>query len=235
MPLRQRIIKTFVNALRAVSIFNYRQAIARSYAMHHKSRPEFDWQREFQAVQPAPDAFKPFATRRDLKSAVVSSSISGITSRCYIPETLYYFEIEPKLNRLNMRLAYSDKCMYSRLLGCGRHYKLPNTIAYNINGFLYDENYRPTDDETLISLCDSRECIIKPSLDSGGGKNVVKCIQSNNRLIETKPQREGVVKFTDLLEQFDKDYVVQLFIEQHEYFRRLNPTSVNTMRFLTYR
>ena len=82
--------------------------------------------------------------------------------------------------------------------------------------------------EALSHCSNVKEFVIKPSLQSGGGKGVIKCKVLNGR---TDYQNHTI---EDLFKIYKKDFVIQEVIHQHEIIAKLNPSSVNTIRFLTY-
>src|SRR5699024_10654368 len=56
----------------------------------------------------------------------------------YIPENIFYKEILPHFNRMELSTAYSDKNMYDKMF---QNFNRPKTVVRNINGIFSDENY----------------------------------------------------------------------------------------------
>lgn len=232
--LRNLILNVFVSFLRYVSLFNYRKTIRFFIKNYH---PSIKIKKSLNSMQSSSGLIELGMKNNDLLWPLLYSSINGINSNDYIPESIYYFEIEPRLNHLQMRLAYSDKTNYYRLLSQSLNYKLPEVVFMNINGFLYNSEYEKLETNQALDLLSEGKFIIKPSLDSGGGKNV--------KLFETRLEKPCLVinnipaspsiKISDILESYGKNFIVQKYISQNVYFGRLNPSSVNTMRLMTYR
>lgn len=151
------------------------------------------------------------------------SHMSGKYFREYIPEDLFYSVIVPHLNRVKTHAGLTDKNLLNKLF---KGVKQPETIIKNINGFYYDgkENKIIQIKEVLKKCNNYSSLIIKPSIDSGGGKNVM----AFNLM-------KGITDFNDtsvdnLIQSFNKDFIIQKFITQHEKMSLLNPTSINTIR-----
>jgi hypothetical protein len=154
---------------------------------------------------------------------------SGIEDYRYIPETVYYNRAEPSLNNKAFSKAYSDKNFYDSFLD----FNLPQTYFKNIEGVFYDSGNNVVDRSSVIKSTDGREkIIIKPSVESGGGRNVLLCHKEKEGFRST----EGLFFSTEqLLAHFGRDFIIQEVVESHPFYSRYNATSLNTIRILTYR
>jgi hypothetical protein len=160
----------------------------------------------------------------------VYGNISGIWDYRYIPESLYYTIVEPCLNDKSFSKAYTDKNFYSFILP---NFKGPGLIISNINGLFYNCDSELMDfNEVSALLLDSDKFIIKPSIDSGGGKGV--SLMTRHGAVFTSETGESFSP-DDLLKRYNKNYIIQDLVEQHPYYSRFNSTSLNTVRVLTYR
>ena len=152
-------------------------------------------------------------------------SRTGVFSKEYVPTNIYYCELLAKANNFPYEKAYDDKNICDMLFP-GEN--VAHTLLKNINGYFYIEG-RPVDEEEAVKYCQQLDdVIIKPSgSHSGSGvqKLVVKDGVTN---IDGKSIKE-------LFAEYKKDYLIQRCIHQHAEMSALNPTSVNTMRILTYR
>lgn len=152
-------------------------------------------------------------------------SRTGIYSKKYIPTSLYKFTLLYRANKFGYRDAYADKNMADILLPNVKH---PATVLKNMNGYFYFGG-KAVSREDAIRHCQNLEnVLIKPSLGThgdGARKLVVKNGVSN---IEGKTIGE-------VFDYYQENYCIQEFIQQHERMSALNPTSVNTIRVLTYR
>lgn len=141
----------------------------------------------------------------------------------FIPEDLFYVDIEPRLNNLIYRDGIDDKNMYE-LLFKAQGVKLPDTVVRNINGYWLDENYKLLDFTAAIKLCLSEEkLIIKKAVNSGGGNNII--VLRGEEITD-----ENLRKF---FSQLGENLVVQKLLQQHKLLNEINPASVNTIRIIT--
>ncbi|MDD3012891.1 MAG: sugar-transfer associated ATP-grasp domain-containing protein [Candidatus Gastranaerophilales bacterium] len=159
------------------------------------------------------------------------SLVSGIEDINYVPEDLFYGIIEPALNDFSLSSAYADKNFYNK------YYSdldiFPKTLLRNINGIFYDGNYECIKDNIQEYFEDEPKLIVKPSLDSGGGRKIQIFYRKNDNFYYNKQGEKLSIDY--LKKNFKRDYLVQKCIESNDYFRKLNPTSLNTVRIFTYR
>lgn len=156
--------------------------------------------------------------------------VNGIEDHRYIPEDIFYVFIEPRLNRKDLYLAYVDKNNYDKLFPGNI---TPKTILRNINGRYYDGNYEGIENSKVCDYLKNYQgvYIAKPSIDSSGGKNVLKLhIDSPKIVMDGKN-----VKIRDIEKIIPRDYLIQEFLEQHQVLKNIYPHSVNTMRVITLR
>ena len=106
--------------------------------------------------------------------------------------------------------------------------RFPKSYLKCIRGNFYSESME------LLSLDDAidylgglgiDEFVIKPSIDSAGGKGVRRLYLSN-----IKNKRNELI---DLFRQYNENFIIQEPINQHRTLSQLNPTSLNTCRVTT--
>lgn len=150
------------------------------------------------------------------------AKMNGMNSDKYVSMDLYYFYILPCLNRREFVHAYADKNNYSELF---KGVPQPMPIIKNRNGLFFDPEGKPISktDAVMLTLEYGKEAIIKPTIETGEGKNVG-LLQCENR--------DAVIA---AFEKYGVDYIVQERMKQHQDIARLNPHCLNTMRILTYR
>ena len=96
----------------------------------------------------------------------------------------------------------------------------PDTIIRNVNGCFLDHDFHLINKEEARNIILSNlPLIIKPSVDSGQGKNI--------KLISTSEEADQV--FAD----YSKDYLLQKLIIQCDEFKRISPNSVASLRVVT--
>lgn len=161
------------------------------------------------------------------------STISGNYDINFIPDDIYIGIVLPLLNKPELALAYSEKNIYDIIYEKGI---FPKCIIRNNDGvFLdYDYNKLNIDDISLPkTLEDYSKIIIKPTIDSTGGKNVnVFSTNTDKVFISTKNEK---LTTSYLRNSYSKNFVIQEYIEQHDFFAKFNQTSLNTLRVMTYR
>ena len=146
----------------------------------------------------------------------------------YMPTYIYYGKIIPKLNNRRMGVVYSDKNMAEKLLG--NRIRQPKTYIKNINGIFYIDE-KVVSKQTAIEACKNiNDAVIKHSIDSLQGKSVCR-FSSKNGLVSGKNCPDTIEK---LLDMYNTNYLIQAAIQQHPEMAKLNPTSLNTIRVMTY-
>lgn len=153
------------------------------------------------------------------------ASSNGNFSVGYVPETIFYQEIEKKLNDGAYVYALADKNLSDKLFP---NVKQPETVIKNINGFFYVKD-KIIDIDQAIEICNGNyPLFIKPTNDTGGGKDVKSFICKNGVIDDTGRTIE------ELLKSYNKNYIIQKRVQQHELLAVLNPTSLNTFRVISY-
>ena len=174
--------------------------------------------------------WKPVLSNIDVYWLKIYGSVSGLWDKRYVSENIYYSIIEPCLNNKAFSKAYNDKNFYWKTI---TGLQLPKTIISNVDGVFYN------DKNTLISLKEackiienSESFIIKPSVDSGGGKDVRLYRKSENVFSDNKG---CAIKPDELFKHYKKNFIIQKIIKPHLFYANFNPSSLNTVRVFTYR
>ncbi|MEX0661266.1 MAG: sugar-transfer associated ATP-grasp domain-containing protein [Balneolaceae bacterium] len=156
--------------------------------------------------------FKNFGYKIDTTWHKLYYLSNTIRDKKYIPENLYYLKLEPKLNDYNYYWIYSNKMIFHRLLNVHS-----NDLLYKINNEVYDHNYNKiTNNEYLLNL--KYPLLIKDIIGTQGGKGIIK-INNYDSLTTVLKKRNNII--------------VQKYIRQHNFFKKLNSTSLNTIRIMT--
>src|SRR5690554_1135282 len=152
------------------------------------------------------------------------SFIYGEDNLKYIPEDIFHAYIEPYFNNFDLRIAYSNKAIYDTLFS---NLKRPVTLAKNMNGILYDSNNDIITLVQLFDICKMRsKLVVKPSIDSGGGRNVF--------IISSENSSQVLNELSNIINNhLSSDFVIQEYIEQHENLSNLYSDSVNTIRVIS--
>lgn len=151
-------------------------------------------------------------------------SRNGEFSVRYVPTCLYHSSLIYRLNMRPLTMAYTDKCSYDNYLPDVRR---PETIIRNTNGYFFDARQPITRKEALERCKNLKDVVIKPSMIGMWGTGV-RIISTNNGRIDEKETVE------ELFDTFKENFIIQKKVIQHPEMSRLNPTSLNTLRVLSY-
>lgn len=156
---------------------------------------------------------------------------SGIKSKYYIPEDLYYRHIEPCLINTRFLNFYGDKNFYDLLFD---DVNKPQTFLRFIDTTFYSSDYAQLKlseaEDRLSGISDP--WLIKPSVDSGNGRNIKQGISKSEKLIV-----DGVeTTLTNLAKFYGSGFIVQEKItSQSKILAEFHPESLNTFRIMTLR
>lgn len=138
----------------------------------------------------------------------------------YIPESVYYCDIDTFFTIPQRAEALDDKNMYDLFFP---DVTMPETIARKINGLLLDRDYRVITAQEALDLCKSHgEVIGKKAVMSWGGHGL------------------DFIDFTSMSDQAfinwllgSPDVIIQEVIQQHDSLNRLHADSVNSIRIMS--
>lgn len=155
---------------------------------------------------------------------------NGVEDVRYIPEDVFLKYLLRKFNRLSFAKPYADKNFYDRLFSGA---KTPATVVRNINGNFYDEEYNALDEHKAVRMVlealQETRVVVKPSIDSGGGRNV--SLLDISRFSDSLAKAE--LELRETLKKYNKDYIVQRFLEQSALLNQIYPCSLNTIRIVS--
>lgn len=149
------------------------------------------------------------------------SFINGFDKR-YIPIDFLFNIVIPKLNRAKWSDGYVDKNRYSEIF---KNVRQPKTFLKRINGDFYLNGEIITVAQAIDYANNIDDSIIKPSIETGQGKGV-------------NIFRGGDIPKSEIIDYFNHvglDFIIQERVKSHPIIAQLNPTSLNTIRMITYR
>lgn len=146
-------------------------------------------------------------------------------SEKYVPSCLYHSDVIYKLNNYKLRHAYVDKGIYDVFFP---DILRPKTFVKNINGYYYDD-LKPISREEAIEGCKNLKGAVSKPTQEGMWGNGVKVFSTRDGLLDDGSTIES------LMDDYGTNFIVQEKIQQHEAMALLNPTSLNTLRVLSYR
>lgn len=140
----------------------------------------------------------------------------------YMPSNLYYSLVDMHYTDYKKCRTIEDKNLNSLFF---YDVKQPKTIARMTGGVLLDGGFNCLTTEELVKkFSPDQGYIIKPSIESGGGKSIM-------------VYKGGEVdKFDSFVGEIPtyQNCVVQEFASQHEQLASLHPSSLNTIRIMTF-
>ena len=151
-------------------------------------------------------------------------SRTGNYSKLYFPTSEYKTDIVGRLNVFPLKRAYTDKNLSDILLPIAHQ---PKIILKNMNGFFYFDGKAVSLQDATEKCKNLGDVIIKPSLSSRG--NGVQILHIEDGIVNKKQTLEAIFKL------YESDYQIDEIVRQHKDMSALNPTSINTIRLLTYR
>lgn len=162
--------------------------------------------------------------------AAYYSRVSGIEADHYVTRSMAIHFIYPYLARYAFLDSYMDKNVQKRILGLDGENPLgilsTDDIVYNSNDIFYNNRGEViSNEEALDALVGYGDAmILKPSLETFGGHGVIRVAEGTSR-----------EEFRALLEKYRHNFTFQKLIRQHPVMSQFNPSSVNTVRIVTYR
>lgn len=147
----------------------------------------------------------------------------------YMPEDLYYTKIDTFFNDWQKGIQLDDKAYYDRLFSKSP-FNLPKQICVKINGFWLDADYNIIQEDSALRLImNAGEAFLKMTVLTAEGHGVAffdaGCF----------PDDKARLKFLKTtVKRLGKNIVVQKPIKQSPILSRLNPSSVNTVRVLSF-
>ena len=166
--------------------------------------------------------YKPYGFKFSMIWHWFYSDVNGEEDVRYIPENIYFYKIEPYMNRKDFGKAINDKCYYWEMFK--ECVKRPEPVVRGINGFLMDKDFNIINPNEAFEICAKHKCVvIKPSLGGGGGEKV-------NFLLRDEYTKD---MFFQMLDEYKKNFIIETAIKQSEEMNHFNESSVNTIRLIT--
>ncbi len=158
---------------------------------------------------------------------------SGRIDMDIVPSDIYFSVIEPSLNNRSYAKSYEDKARIDWINGT-KH--VPTIFVRNINGVYYHSNQEviAKDQINLAKLLKGeKSVIVKKSIEAHGGSGITVFDRRDDGHFYS--DTEDVLSLDFLERIYKQDFLVQKYVDQHAFYKKFNPTSLNTLRVLTYR
>ena len=146
----------------------------------------------------------------------------------YFPESIYSYKIENKFNDYYYSDILQDKALLEYI--CADNcVSFPKTITVCSGGYYYDNQRKVISEIKSLELIYNAvknflKIIVKPTRDSSSGQGIIFLDNKSN----IKEQINKIYCNTN------GNYIVQTLINQHECLNKLNSSSINTIRIITY-
>ncbi|MGI6624775.1 MAG: sugar-transfer associated ATP-grasp domain-containing protein [Limnochordia bacterium] len=139
---------------------------------------------------------------------------TGVCNPAFIPDGLFHAFIVPHFNNLTLAQAWRDKNYFDLVF---RSVRMPETLIRNINGTFLDKDYNIVSEREAGAILErEREFVIKPSMGTGGGRDVMKYTSGTDT--------------HSVLVHHKKNFIAQRVIKQNRVLAGINDSSVNTIR-----
>ena len=220
--MRSRYRKAWDNLYEMVELkwrgYQYRQKMR---ALARKMHGGYDCRAEYrQQILPY---WARFGQKPDIMWYRLFSAKDGVVDPRYIPDDMWFEHIVPYFSNSQFRRLGEDKCLHGMIFPDAPR---PRTIAANMAGVYYDDEYRIITREEAARRCaEYRRFLIKPSIDSGEG-----------RLIRFYDECDPM-SAEQILKEFDTfgcNFLAQEVVSQHPVMAAFNPSSLNTVRIVSF-
>lgn len=162
-----------------------------------------------------------FAVSPDYNTVKIYMNRSGKFDPRYIPDGFRRCFLNQYWWSKGYSIAFQNKAYLAKIY---QNVKQPVIVIRKIAGFYYDEQYQMISLDEALDVCEERmqktEIVIKPS-GMNGGRGVVFLEHATREKL-----KEEFKKIPRLM-------VVQEAVKQHPFMKKLNPSTVNTVRLTT--
>lgn len=156
-------------------------------------------------------------------------SYTGNFCKDYFPEILFSTRLEPMMNPYHEAEFLDDKNWLTSLFYGIEGLHIPKTYGACVRGTCYIEGEGVVPCEVLFEgLKNVGKCVIKKTTDTSSGRDVEIC-----NIRDGKDEKSGK-SLVEIVKAFGKNYVVQELVTQAPQIAKLNSTSFNTFRVMSY-
>lgn len=207
-----KVIVDFLVRIRRRRTFSLMEKESRAICSLHK-----EWTKYF----PDKTGGTIFCTEEGLTIYKNTNRVSTADDRYYVSDGYYQADILPRLNLLNYGVLgirhtihyFTDKNYEPYFM---RGVTFPQTLIKNIRGQFYTDDFNPvTLEETLRVIKRYSALVFKKTVETGHG-NGVALVKNGG--------------YENKIKEFEKDFLIQLPVKQHEVLAYFNDSSVNVLR-----
>lgn len=169
--------------------------------------------------------YTPIPLKRDFYSIIKASeqyknSQHHIVDFHYIPDSVVFSYLTPKLNPISVAKLYANKGLYGVIF---ENVNRPYEFIRVCNGVVLDNsNHIRSIGDLVNQVADyGLPIVAKKSVDTSGGKSV--------KILN----KYSIDDVRSLVNEYQNDFVVQKLVEQSDKTARMNEASLNTFRITT--
>lgn len=156
-------------------------------------------------------------------------SYAGVFDEQYFPEILYSTKLSNKLNPDNYAMVFQDKNLCNLICENVEGVRGPKTYLSCIYGVWRDgTNQILNGDEAKSIVSDIGECVIKKTIDTSSGRDVMICNISNG--VDNKSN----LPLSKIFAEMGENFIVQERIQQYDALSAIYPNALNTFRVMTF-
>lgn len=146
---------------------------------------------------------------------------TGVFDVRYVPVDLQFTELEDRLNDWSCAHGIDNKNNYTMYFPEVRH---PKSVFRKMRGIYHGDDYSIISEQEAIQNCiECGNVIFKVALESGKGSGIF--------FWRTE---DGMQELLKLMQELPAEVNAQEYITQHADMARMNPSSCNTIRVVTY-
>ena len=216
--LRDRYDKAYVDFSLWFAANQHRSDFSK---LEKQAEPVVDFDKKFSEI--VVPYWKQYGIKPQKKWFRVYWDANKSESPYFIPNDLWLTRILPYFNTvLYSKGALQDKCLHNVFLP-GIH--RPETVCKNVAGVFYDDDLNCLEEnEVLNRIKECDDLIIKPSVGTsqGYGISFINGVTSSEQEI------------LEVLTRYNRNYIVQKVLRQHQKMAMLNKASVNTIRVMSF-
>lgn len=138
----------------------------------------------------------------------------------YLPDTIYYSEIDTFFNNPRRCITLDNKNLYDLFY---HDVRMPRTVIRKINGELFDQDYHLITFEQAYDICRQAKAGVGKMATHSSGGHWMKFFDF------TTCSTQDLKKYLE----FGEDLIIQEIIQQHEFFNNIHANSINTIRIMT--
>ena len=171
---------------------------------------------------------KNYGKKFDTRWHKLYQSYTGKFQKMYFPEILFSTKLEPITNPRHQAELFGDKNLLYALFGKVENLHLPKVYISCINGFVRNSDNKPIELKTLCKSLADGKYVIKKTVETSSGRDVVILNVKNGIDVSTKKS------VYEICSEFGNNFCVQECIKQWHELDRLYSQALNTFRVITY-